>query len=365
MTHDESEHRDRTEQPSGTDTPYRLDDGDVSELQSKLTRRNEPFAHATVVRREQPASANVGDQAIVTADGEIHGWVGGVSCAQSVVSQAGVDAIESGEPTLVGIAPDPETVARPGLDAHPMGCHSDGVLEVFIEPVIPAAKLVVVGDSPIAETLGRLTAELAFDITLVVDDDVALDVPDSVDVVSAVDPETIAETAGPNPIVVVASMGKYDARGIAAGVLADATYIGLIASDDRAETEIERAAGSIDRDFSEVAAAVTNPAGVNIDAYAPAEIAVSLLAEVVDVRSHRTATTPDSAVDPADAAESTAVDEEAIDPVCGMTVVPQEAATTVSHNGETYYFCCHGCADSFENDPESYLKSTPGSKGHT
>ncbi|WP_135821686.1 XdhC family protein [Halostella litorea] len=352
----------------------RIDDGDVSTLEEELRARGEPYARATVVRREPPVSSNVGDRAVVTADGELHGWVGGAACAQSIVATQGREAIEADAPRLVGIAPDPETVDRPGLDAFPMTCHSDGVLEIFLEPVTPTTELVVVGDSPVAGSLTRLADELALDVTRVVADAAdAGDVPDGTDVVDTVDPDGIAAAVGPSPLVVVASMGKYDARGIAAGVAADAPYVGLIASDARAEEEVARAADLLDSDPESVRAAVTNPAGVNIEARTPAELAAGLLAEVVDVRAGVSGgaavgsaadgaeTTDDETADSdADAAADDGDDaggsEPAVDPVCGMTVDPDDAAASVEHGGRTYHFCCHGCADSFESEPSAYVE---------
>lgn len=378
MTHDETTHANcerRDERRSATDGGGSIDDGDVSELEAELRRRREPYAKATVVRREAPASANVGDKAVVTADGELHGWIGGVACAQSVVAEQGRDAIESGTPRLVGIAPDPETVDRPGLEAFPMTCHSDGVLELFVEPVTPRADLAIVGDSSVGRSLARLASELAVDITLVVaEDSGSFDPPNEVEIVVETDPETVADRLGPDPLVVVASMGAYDARGLAIGALADAPYVGLIASDERASEEIDRAAGLLDCDPGTVEAAVTNPAGVDIAASTPAEIAASVLAEIVDVRAAAAAGgDSDEATGTADAADvgdgvdharfdDDGADAPAVDPVCGMAVDPADAAATVEHAGETYYFCCHGCGDSFENDPESYLEADAG--GH-
>jgi len=391
MTHDETEHdetdeavhdeadgppRDGVGRPvtDGSREATTIDDGDVSALEAELADRGEAFARATIVRREPPVSANVGDRAVVTADGEIHGWVGGAACAQSVVATQGVAAIEEGTPRLVGIAPDPETVDRPGLDAFPMTCHSEGVLELFVEPVTPTTELAIVGDSPVARALARLAAELTVDVTLVVaDGDADRDVPAGTRVVETVDHEAIADAVGDSPLVVVASMGEYDARGVAAGVLADAPYIGLVASDERAAEETERAAGLLDRDVGDVVSAVTNPAGVDVAAYTPAAIAASLLAEVVDERSKATPSDPgeaaaaggdaEAATDAAgddsgtagDGSDASADDETAIDPVCGMTVDPATADASVEHDGRTYHFCCHGCADSFANDPASYL----------
>lgn len=372
---------------------------DVSAVERRLAARNEPYSRATVVRREGPVSANVGDRAVVTAEGDLYGWVGGAACAQSVVEREARRVIESGEPRLIGIAPDPDDVDRSGLDAFPMRCHSEGVVEVFLDPVMPATELVVVGDSPVAHSLVRLAEELDLEVTLVVDDaDAARDVPDNTGVLATLDPAEIAASVGVAPLVVVASMGQYDARGIAAGALADAPYVGLVASDKRATEDTARAADLAEADPETIRAAVTNPAGVDVAAHSPPEIAASLLAEVVDVQSKTgsgVAATADASTaepgDGADASEDTAAvstdengtdagdtsgdghgdehgaehDDEptdeapamATDPVCGMNVDTGDPAATVDYDGQRYYFCCLGCADSFEADPESYLDS--------
>ncbi|WP_345786325.1 XdhC family protein [Halobellus salinisoli] len=346
----------------GNDPPHRekINDGDIAALEAGLEENGEAYARVTIVRREPPVSANVGDRAVVTADGELHGWIGGAACAQTTATSEALAALEDGEPRFVGIAPDPEEIERPGLAAFPMHCHSEGVLELFIEPVNPRPELVIVGDSPVARSLSRLAGELAVDV-------VSVD-PDGGDgaadrVVETADPDAIVEAVGPAPLVVVASMGKYDARGVAAGVRAGAPYIGLVASDTRSDEVKERAATLLDADPGEIADAVTNPAGVDIAAYTPAEIAVSILAEVVDARSRggsNAAEIEPGASGERDDADTAADDgddgtaELATDPVCGMTADP-ETAPSVEHDGETYYFCCEGCAESFSADPESYL----------
>ncbi|WP_226005770.1 XdhC family protein [Natrinema salinisoli] len=359
-------------------------DGDLAERERALRDREEPYARATVVRREPPVSANVGDRALVTADGDLHGWVGGAACAQSRVASEARAAISDGEPRLIGLAPDPDDVDRPGLAAFPMLCHSEGTLEIFVEPMIPTTRLLVVGDSPITRSLVRLATELDVEIAVVDPDATTADVPDGTTVLSTLEPDEIADAVGAGPLVVVASMGEYDARGVAAGVLADAPYVGLVASDSRAEEVVERAAALLDRDPDDVREAITNPAGVDISATTGPEIATSLLAELVDVRAdtetivasaggsstgsdngrigaadaESTSEATDSGVtDEVD--DSTSADEQPTDPVCGMTVDPADSAS-VTHDGTTYYFCCHGCADSFQTDPDEYLTTDEG-----
>ncbi|MBZ6493630.1 XdhC family protein [Natrinema longum] len=348
-------------------------DGELAERERALQAREEPYARATVVRREPPVSATVGDHALVTADGDIHGWIGGVSCAQSRVVSEAQAAIADGDPQLIGLAPDPDAIDRPGLAAFPMLCHSEGTLEVFIEPVLPTRELLVVGGSPIAHSLVRLATELAVDVTIVDPDGADADLPDGTTVVATLEPDEIADAVGTGPFVVVASMGEYDARGVAAGMLADAPYVGLVASEARADEVVERAAGLLEHDPAVVREGVTNPAGVDISAGTAAELATSLLAELVEVRAatgratagadstaeSRAGTETTDTTDPDPETESAAEpdDESVVDPVCGMTVDP-DGAPSVAHDGTTYYFCCPGCADSFRNDPDDYLAST-------
>ncbi|QFU83236.1 XdhC family protein [Natronorubrum aibiense] len=371
-------------------------DGARRARERALQAREEPYARATVVRREPPVSATVGDRALVTADGDLDGWIGGVSCAQSRVTDEAQAAIADGEPRLIGIAPDPDAIDRPGLEAFPMQCHSQGTLEVFIEPVLPARRLLVVGGSPIAHSLVRLATELDVDVTLV-DPEVeenAAELPADTTVLPTLEPEEIAAAGGRGPFVVVASMGEYDARGVAAGVIAEAPYIGLVASETRAAEIADRAAGLLECEPAAVRDVITSPAGIDISASTAPEIATSLLAELVAVRATTGAATASSAGvaaavgsqgietagtadesdtehdDSSDDAtattsccsgesedEATAADETAaaIDPVCEMTVDPDEAPH-VTHQGTTYYFCCHGCADAFRTDPDEYLE---------
>ncbi|RQH03496.1 XdhC family protein [Natrarchaeobius oligotrophus] len=351
------------------------DDGrtaDVETLERRLTNRREPYARATIVRREPPVSANVGDRAVITADGELHGWIGGVSCAQSVVSAEAQAALERGEPRLLGIAPDPDRIDRAGLETFPMRCHSEGVLEVFVEPVNTAPDLLIVGDSPVSRSLARLAGELTFDVTIVAaDGDEGLEgnLPAGTAVRFSTDPDAIADAVDGEPIVVVASMGGFDARGVAAAVLADALYVGLVASGTRATEVIERAASLLECDPTTVREVVTNPAGVDVSAYTPAEIAASVLAEVVDVRATVGGTsgnyTPptcdahdapeESEREGSDGVADVSSHDPAVDPVCGATVDPADAPASREHDGRTYHFCCPGCVDSFDSDPESHL----------
>ena len=253
----------------------------VDRLARQYAEEGRPFARVTVVRREPPVSARVGDRAIVTLDGDLTGWIGGVACAQSVAVREAQAALRRGESKLIGIAPDPDTIDRPGLEAFPMTCHSQGTLELFVEPVTPVSRLVVVGDSPIARALARFAGELPYDVTVVSD---ATDVAGADGHVTADDAAAMTEAFRGATWVVAASMGATDDVAVEAALAAGAPYVGLVASRRRAADLIERVAGRTGRSVEAVRDVVTSPAGVDIGARTPEEIGVSLLAELISVR---------------------------------------------------------------------------------
>ena len=260
-----------------------------------------------------------------------------------------------------------------------MTCHSGGTLEVFVEPVLPGPELAVVGDSPIARAVARLGREVASSVTMVAD--VGEDRADEVAagrVVPASDAAGVAETVVGASYVVVASMGEYDELGVATGLRAGAEYVGLVASDRRRDEVAAAVAEQLDADSEEIVGAVTTPAGLDINARSPEEIAVSVLAELVALRRDaddpirietRDATdgpwsTP-AAVGDSETAEppreaATAGAPTVVDPVCGMDVTVDDETPSVAFDGETYHFCGQGCADAFAAEPERYAPEADG-----
>lgn len=345
----------------------------VEQVAAEFDAEGRPYARVTVVRREAPVSANVGDRALVTAEGEIVGWIGGAGCAQSVVTDVASEALETGEPALVGLAPDPEDVDRPGVEAYPMTCHSGGTLELFVEPVSPVPRLVVVGESPIASALARLAAELTYEVTVVADESDDTESPGAT--LDAADAESVAAAIEGAEYVVVASMGEYDELGVAAGLRAGASYVGLVASDERRDETATAVADRLDLDTETVLEAVTTPAGLEIGAQTAEEIGVSILAELVGLCRDVEGPIAFEAADASgvggratghrqsQADADTEPSETAVDPVCGMDVTVGEAAATVEHHGETYHFCGQGCADAFGDDPERYLDTDVAASG--
>jgi xanthine dehydrogenase accessory factor len=306
---------------------------DLIALAADLQRRGERFALATVVRCEAPTSAKPGAKALVRDDGTVSGWVGG-ACAEPVVVREALAAIEDGRPRLIGLigegAHGAGKTAGPGRTAgmieYPMTCHSGGTLEIYVEPYLPKPLLILIGHGPVIEALARFGAAAEY-------------------VVQALGAEEAATALGSPAVarhasVVVATHADSDEDALQRILATEAGYVSLVASRRRATAIVERlreAGVSVER-----LARLKAPAGLDIGAVSPDEIAVSILAEIIQHR--RTAKPSVAAETPAHAAET----ETAIDPICGMTV----DVATAEHRSETaagvVYFCCRHCKMSFD-----------------
>ncbi len=314
----------------------------VARRAGKLAGR-EAFVLAVVVRREPPSSARVGDAAIITADGAFDGWVGG-SCTRPTVVREALAALADGRPRLIALAPDPTTVMRPGITALPMTCHSGGSVEILIEPVLPGPRLVVFGTSAPALALVRLGKAAGYTIDLIDPEQTAVDVPDADRVLT----EPGAPIAGVPAYAVVATGGERDEEAIQQAFRLAPAYLGLVSSRRRFQ-DVARNLRAMGLTEAQIAG-ITTPAGLDLGAEAPEEIALSILAQLVTVRRTAAPQQPATAT-PAPAAEAA----EAIDPICGMTVPIAGAKHTAEVDGVTYYFCCGGCRTRFLADPAQYI----------
>ena len=321
---------------------------DLLILAADLVARGEPFALATVVRREAPFSGQSGDRALVTADGAFRGWVGG-SCTQPVVVEEALRALADGQPRLIALTPDPSSDRRSGISVFPMTCHSGGSVDVYIEPVLPAPRLAIFGLSPIARALSRLGKAMGYAVDATDPEADLAGFPDADRVGAAA---TAVSSAG-RRFAVVATMGERDEDSVLAALLLEPAYLGVVASQKRCaqmrDTLIARGATARSID------AIKNPAGLDIGARTPDEIALSILAEIVQLESRRR-----DESEPAAAPMASAAPREERDPVCGMTVRVTSSAVHAEHQGRTWYFCCAGCRDRFLAAPEHYLAAMPG-----
>ncbi|MGH3633658.1 XdhC family protein [Mycobacterium sp.] len=226
----------------------------ISERVEQLTRARTPFVYATVVRAQQPTSAHPGDEAILLADGTIEGFVGG-HCAQNSVRKAALGVLQAGESVLLRVLPDGDVhfPEAPGASVVVNPCLSGGALEIYLAPRLPAPLIRICGATPIADALAELCGVLGYEVAR----------------------EDVGTPQG-TTAVVIASHGGPEAETIRAVLDAGIGYVGLVASRVRGASILEGLALS---DAERVR--VHSPVGLPIGAKTPAEIAVSILAEVI------------------------------------------------------------------------------------
>ncbi len=306
----------------------------LSRRSADLRAARVPFVHARVVLAERPTSAKPGDEALVLADGTIEGFVGG-TCAEATVRERSLASLASGDSQLLRITPDPEQ-DQPGKVVVHNACLSGGTLEIFLEPSIPAPLVVVVGDAPIALALVELGGLVGYELLAS-----AGELPDDA------------------AAVVVASHGRHEEPVLLDALRRGVPYVGLVASPRRGAAVLD----ALDLDAAD-RERVSTPAGFDIGARTPAEVALSILAEIVASRPRAgsvlggvvvPSVPPGAAPVPSGAQQLPQVEPAtAVDPVCGMTVAAVESSLHVDHEGSRVYFCGSGCVRAFEADPAAY-----------
>lgn len=320
-----------------------------------LRREGQTFATATVVGRKAPVSAHLGDRAIVYADGHMEGFIGG-ACSREIVRKQALECMRARHARLVSIRPD--TAAADSSDPEhvivPMTCVSEGAVDVYVEPDVRPRRLVVVGTTPVAEALTRTALSLDYEVVRVVDAREQRDLEQASAAMGfTVAPleslETVMKEQAGEAAAVVASQGHYDEPALETILRSGAAYVGLVASRKRGETVKKYLADSgvpgVD--------AVRNPAGLDLGARTAPEVALSILAEIVQRRPASTLGEVTSERRDA-AAPSPAI---AIDPVCNMEVEIAAARHMADVGGTVYYFCCAPCRTQFVKEPARFLAS--------
>ena len=321
---------------------------DVSVLAEavELTTQRVPYVLATVVWRRGPSSGRQGSKAVVLADGTVRGWLGG-ACAEPSVVRHARECLQTGQPALLFLGQPDELDGRSqeGVRSIAMACESEGALEVYLEPHRPEPQVIVVGRSPAVDALAEMAVSLGWGAT-VIDDGGNPDEHTRPELV-----RTKLDLSGLGidgaTAVVVATQGHYDDLALEAALACDAGYVGLIASERRAATVLDhlRSRGATSAELDRVHA----PAGLDLGAVANAEIAVAVMADLVARRARGELVTGRSNETPARV--------EAIDAVCGMTVVVDDAKYHTVHEGSDYWFCAPGCLRAFESHPAAYVSA--------
>jgi xanthine dehydrogenase accessory factor len=316
-------------------------DADVLADAVELTRARTPFVLATVVWRRGPSSGHVGSKAVVLADGTVHGWLGG-ACAEPTMIREARAALDDGVPRRLFLGA-PDELAAHDIDETitvPMACESEGAVEIYLEPFLPAPQVVVIGRSPAVHVLTVQARVLGWDVAVIDDGGDPDEHPVPELVRTSLDLAGLG--VGPCTAIVVATQGHYDDLALRAALHTDAGYIGVVAAEKRASALVEllRDNGLDDAQLARVHA----PAGLDLGPVDNAEIAVAVLADLVARRSSGQLRGPGSAGP-----------VEAVDPVCGMTVFVTTAKYHAEHEGTDYWFCAPGCLQVFKRNLGSYV----------
>ena len=312
---------------------------------SELRSAGSPFAVAIVVKYEAPVSGKPGDKAIIQSDGKTWGWIGG-GCVQPVVIREALNAIEEGCPRLVRIAPSADSEPEAGIVNYSMSCHGGGALHIYIEPVLPKSRILIFGRSPAAQSLSKLGKAVGYAISVVAPEATREDFPDADFIGEELIPSQMKDAL--ETYIVVATQGERDEEALEHALRTNAPYISFIASYAKARKIIGLlAAKGVP---SEMLSRIKAPAGLQIGTSSSQEIAVSILAEIIQMKKSgamRAARQREPRLHP--------VSVVATDPVCGMTVNVGESNDKSEYAGKFFYFCCAGCKQTFDHQPERYV----------
>jgi xanthine dehydrogenase accessory factor len=331
---------------------------DFFEKVAALGRDRQQYATATVVGRRAPVSAHLGDRALVYADGRMEGFVGG-ACSREIIRRQALECIRTRRPRLVSIRPDADAGGMSDSEHVfvPMTCVSEGAVDVYVEPGVRPRRLVVVGTTPVADALTRTALTLDYEVVRVVDASELRDLEaPSAALGCSVAPlellEGVLRESDGEAAAVVASQGHYDEQALETILRSGASYVGLVASRKRGNTV---------RNWLEEAGAphvesVRYPAGLDLGAETAPEVALSILAEIVQTRPVP-AIEQKSEERPDERAGVPAAAATAVDPVCNMEVEIATARQRAEIDGNPYYFCCAQCKTTFLKDPAQFLSA--------
>ena len=316
---------------------------------TNLKKENEPFAIAIVVRREAPSSGKAGDKAIINKHGEIMGWVGG-GCVNGIAVKEAEDALKSGKSRLVRIGKTIVPSKNENIMEYKMTCQSEGTVEIFIEPVLPKPHLVVIGKTAITRSLIKLAGETGYRITAVAED-VNLNTFTKVDeLITQVNLSDVVTTS--STFIVIATQGEQDEKALEEALNKERLYLGFVASRKKMDAVAKYLA---DAGFDKSAIdTIKSPAGIDINAKSPDEVAISILAEMIQYKNNLSGISSFEKFD--ESKKELPAPKYYINPVCGVPIDMNHPKHIIEYKGERVYFCCDGCKMKFEETPEKYLR---------
>jgi xanthine dehydrogenase accessory factor len=260
---------------------------DILDIISTRKAAGEPFALATVVRTVAATAAKAGAKAVILPDGTIsEGWIGG-GCARAAVLKAAKDALADGRSRLVSVQPAEllaEQGVAPGDEQQGVRfaknmCPSQGTMDIFVEPVLPRPQVIVCGSSPVAVAVADLAGRSGFAVTVCAP---AADQSAFTRADRRLEGYALPVAEAGSRYVVVSTQGRGDEGALQAALSIDAAYVAFVGS--RKKAEALKAALAQRGVPAERLAKLKAPAGLDLGAITPDEIAISILAEIVAVR---------------------------------------------------------------------------------
>ena len=315
----------------------------------KRIKNNEPFVIAIVVRKDAPSSGKVGDKAIITKFGEIIGWVGG-GCVKGILIKESLEALKSGKGRLVKIGKSIKLSKQEGVMEYKMTCQSEGTIEVFIEPVLPKPHIVVIGESENAKALTKLASAVGFKVTGVAQGATLTTFPKVDELITQINLTQVKTT--PATFIIIATQGEGDEKALLESLKKERAFIGFIASKKKM-ISVSEYLKSYSISKSEIAS-IRAPIGKDIKAKSPDEVAISILAELIEYKNTHNNTLAFEKFE-------TSIDKNNpkpvyyTNPVCGVPVDMNNPKHIVEYKGEKVYFCCDGCKVKFDAEPSKYI----------
>lgn len=321
---------------------------DFIENYQEAYQEKTPFAMAMVVNRTVPSSGKPGDKAIIFQDGTMKGWIGG-GCTRGIVLKEALLSIQQGKPRLVAIRPGSNEVTELGVVSYQMTCQSGGSVYIYIEPVLPKPHILILGKSHIAMALSRIGKATGYQVSVVSRGADKIMFPEADRVLDQEKPDPSLIT--PNTYIVVCTQGDQDEQALRYGIESGSGYVSFVSSLKKANSiysSLRKQGVGMD-DLKRV----KTPAGININAKLPEEVAISILAEIISLMRDTKKSEGEVKLN---------MENLFINPVCNIPVEKSTAKHVIHYKDIPYYFCCDGCKVTFEADPEKYaLKETAAS----
>jgi len=308
-----------------------------------LQKANKSYVLAQVVRRRNPSSSKPGDKAIITADGQIHGWIGG-GCTRGIVLKEALASFKDRKPRLVCIAPGVKDDDKANVKQYVMTCQSGGEVDVFIEPILPVPTITIVGVSHIGQALADIASAMKYTVHVAMAD-VDRSIFPSADEIMPISDLVARDHSGPN-YTIVCTQGEADAQSLEMAIKQKPDYLAFVSSRLKANAIFNelRAKGVSFDDLKKI----KTPAGLDLGAKTPHEVAISILAEII--KQYRDDTVQDQG-----GTDIELSDAYYMNPVCNIPIQKSTAKYVLDYKDEKVYFCCDGCKVSFEKDPKKYM----------